>query len=236
MKISTANFGRVKLMGPEGEIGTVNDVLVDDDSWSVRYFVVSISHGLVKRSVLVAPEFITEANIDEGRFTTYFNENVLSACPRLEWLQPISLQYKEALEERLGTLAYLLGSALLSPQNMMRLVSKKATTFVDESSSVALRSIKQVLGYKVVDRNGDQTRLDEVRFNPHNWSAEYATTKASFGSQDDVERIAMNRIKSVDWHSRVLHLDITIKKPKTVATPRIEEAWGRMSLAESGVF
>lgn len=234
MRINVSKFKNWKLQGPDGCVGSVQDVLVDDDRWLVRYLVVAVGSGLMKQKVLVAPEFIIETNNRQQQFSTYLRKDVITNCPRLEWVQPISRQYREALADYFGTLTYRIGSAIFSPQRLMELTADQATTFVDESKPTSLRSLKEILHYKVVDSNGQSAGLTEISVNTKTWSAERATTNLSFGRQDYEKSIPMNRIKEVDWNTRVLRLDgRTQLKPNL--EPRFENSWA-MSLSESAVF
>ncbi len=234
MRMNVSKFKNWELHGPEGRIGAIQDVLVDDDRWSVRYLVVAIDGGLIKRKVLLDPKFITETDGDQEQVSTYLQKETVANNPRLEWVQPISRQYREALTEHFGSLAYRIGTALLSPQQMMQLAPKEATTFVDESSPASLRSLKEMLHYKVIDQNGATAKLSDICVNATTWSADHATTRSTFGSQEDQNSIPMNRLKNVDWSSREMRLDgRTLLKP--TMDSRLEQAWGNLSLNESAI-
>jgi hypothetical protein len=50
------------VLATDGEIGHVDDVLVDERTWTVRYFVVDTSNWIGGKSVLIAPSTLT--NVD----------------------------------------------------------------------------------------------------------------------------------------------------------------------------
>ena len=235
MRISSTKLKNWSLIGPEGRIGAIKDVLCDDNSWTVRYLVVAVGGGLIKRKLLVAPEFITDIGMDNDQdLKTDQRIEDLSSCPRLEWMQPISMQYREALAGHFGSLAYTLGAALLSQRKMKELAGEQATAFVDESKPTSLRSLKEILSYKIINRSGDSSQLHDVFVNDESWSAQYATTNIFHDDRRLQETISMSRIKAVDWGNKVLRLD-TRTAPHPFALPQLERAWG-MSLTESGVF
>lgn len=47
---------------PDGDIGHVRDVLVDDETWAVRYFVVDTGHWWLGHNVLIAPQWIDKVS------------------------------------------------------------------------------------------------------------------------------------------------------------------------------
>ena len=48
----------------DGEIGHVEDVLVDDRDWAIRYFVVNAEKWCPDKSILVSPEWLTRVSRD----------------------------------------------------------------------------------------------------------------------------------------------------------------------------
>lgn len=52
---STSQFEGATAMATDGEAGSVNDVLFDDERWTVRYLVVKSGGWLNSRKVLVSP-------------------------------------------------------------------------------------------------------------------------------------------------------------------------------------
>jgi sporulation protein YlmC with PRC-barrel domain len=48
----------------DGEIGHVEDVLLDDKAWAIRYLVVNAEKWCSDKSVLVSPEWLTQVALD----------------------------------------------------------------------------------------------------------------------------------------------------------------------------
>lgn len=235
MRMNVTDFKNWEMNGLDGRIGVVKDVLVDDDNWSVRYLVVALDGRFSDRKILVAPTFITEADSFFQEFSTSLSKETVANCPRLEWVQPVSLQYKEALRSFLGPIAYGIGSLLLTPQLMLKLMPGHVTTFVDESKPASLRSLMEMLRYKVIDGGGETARLAEVSVNLKSWIAEHLTAKLTVGRQNYEKTLPMNRIKSVEWGGRMMRLNRTVELKPNLA-PSLEQAWSNMSMTESAVF
>jgi sporulation protein YlmC with PRC-barrel domain len=58
----TSKLRGLHVVATDGEIGHVDDVLVDERTWTVRYLVVDTSNWIGGRSVLIAPSVLT--NVD----------------------------------------------------------------------------------------------------------------------------------------------------------------------------
>jgi hypothetical protein len=54
----------------DGTIGHVQDLLVDDKAWAIRYLLVDTTKKWAGKRVLVAPEWLTHVSWDESK--TFF--------------------------------------------------------------------------------------------------------------------------------------------------------------------
>jgi len=66
LQAATAVMGYA-LETEDGEIGHVEDLLVDDTDWVIRYLRVDTKNRWVGQSVLVAPQWLTEVTRDEAK-------------------------------------------------------------------------------------------------------------------------------------------------------------------------
>ena len=66
LKAATTVMGYA-LETEDGEIGHVEDLLVDDTAWVVRYVRVDTKNRWAGKSVLVAPEWLTEVTWDDSK-------------------------------------------------------------------------------------------------------------------------------------------------------------------------
>ena len=51
----------------DGDIGHVEDFIIDDDNWTIRYMIIDTRNWLPGRKVVVSPEWITEVNWSESK-------------------------------------------------------------------------------------------------------------------------------------------------------------------------
>lgn len=74
---STNDVTGYYLQARDGEIGHVEDFVIDDITWTVRYLVVDTKNWLPGKKVLLSPRWIENVSWDESKvFVALFRENV----------------------------------------------------------------------------------------------------------------------------------------------------------------
>ena len=70
LQVATAAIGYA-VQTEDGEIGHVQDILVDDKDWAIRYLLVDTTNKWTSQRVLVAPAWLTHVSWDESK--TFFS-------------------------------------------------------------------------------------------------------------------------------------------------------------------
>ena len=83
----------------DNEIGHVEDFLIQDRSWTIRYIVVDTRNWLPGKKVLVSPAWITSVNWKERRVAVDLTKNQVENSPEYEPLSPVQRVYEEQLHE-----------------------------------------------------------------------------------------------------------------------------------------
>ena len=65
---STNEVRGYDIQGTDEAIGHVEDFIVDDETWAIRYLVVNTNNWLFGRKVLVAPHWAYRVDWEERRF------------------------------------------------------------------------------------------------------------------------------------------------------------------------
>lgn len=66
LQVATAAIGYT-VRTEDGTIGRVQDILVDDKAWAIRYLLVDTTNRWAGKSVLVAPEWLIHVRWDESK-------------------------------------------------------------------------------------------------------------------------------------------------------------------------
>ena len=65
----------------DGEIGHIMDFIIDDQSWSIRYFVVDIGAWLTGKKVLIAPKWISRISWREKKVYSKLTREKIKQSP-----------------------------------------------------------------------------------------------------------------------------------------------------------
>jgi hypothetical protein len=111
----------------------LDDLLFDDATWTLRYFVARIGGLLSRRRVLVLPERGGELAAAEHGLSIALSGEELGACPSIDTDRPVSLQSMASIHEYYGWPLWWAGELPLKEQH----------------SDPHLRSVHDVSGYAV---------------------------------------------------------------------------------------
>lgn len=98
----------------DGEIGHVQGLLVDEDSWAIRYLVVSTGNWWLGHDVLVAPQWIQRVSWAEQTVAVDLTREALKQAPRYDPAVPLSREMEIAVYKHYGRAAYWLGAEAAS--------------------------------------------------------------------------------------------------------------------------
>jgi hypothetical protein len=81
----------------DGEFGSLENFLIDDDSWTIRYFVIGTQHYVVGKTVLICPDWIKRFNAASRTISVNLTREQIKTSPEYDPFSPISRQYEEEL-------------------------------------------------------------------------------------------------------------------------------------------
>jgi hypothetical protein len=86
----------------DGEIGHIDDFLVDDENAAIRYAVVDTRNWLPGRHVLIAPNWVKEIKWSEGKVFVKATREMVRSSPEYNPAAPLSREYESQLSEHYG--------------------------------------------------------------------------------------------------------------------------------------
>lgn len=90
----------------DGEIGQVNGMLIDEDSWAIRYLVVGTGGWWRGHDVLVAPQWIQRVSWADGTVAVDLTREALKEAPWYDPAEPLSREMEIAVYKHYGRAAY----------------------------------------------------------------------------------------------------------------------------------
>jgi hypothetical protein len=83
----------------DGEIGHVEDFVIDDRTWAIRYLVIDTSNWLGGRRVLFAPEWVTNVSWADSKVYVAADRRGVENSPPYRGVEQISAEYERRLDE-----------------------------------------------------------------------------------------------------------------------------------------
>lgn len=93
----------------DGDIGTIDDVYFDDQTWTARYLVVDTGGWLTGRQVLIPPHAIQQIDAAGQRLITNLTKQQVKDSPAIETDRPVSRPYEAELYAHYGYPSYWAG-------------------------------------------------------------------------------------------------------------------------------
>jgi hypothetical protein len=89
----------------DGDIGKIEDFLIDDETWHIRYIVVLWS-WLIGRRALLAPQWIEDLNWDESKAFISLPRTMITHAPQWDHKHPPTRAFEESLHRYYGRQVY----------------------------------------------------------------------------------------------------------------------------------
>lgn len=91
---------------PDGLIGKIEDMIMDDETWAVRYFTVNTRNWLSDRLVLLAPNWIEAFDWAKAKVVCRLPREAVEAAPVFNSGIPLTRDYEEKLHAHYGMASY----------------------------------------------------------------------------------------------------------------------------------
>lgn len=89
-----------------GDIGHVEDFILDDEQWTIRYLAIDTRNWLPGRKVLVAPQWTEEIDWMDQEISVNLTRESIEKSPSYNPSAPVNRQYEEELYDYYGRQVY----------------------------------------------------------------------------------------------------------------------------------
>ena len=97
---------RYRVHASDGDVGHVEDMLVDDQTWAIRYLVVNTSNWWLGYRVLIAPQWIQGISWSDSKVSVKLTRNAIEGAPAYEAGAPLDRVQEALLYEHYGHPVY----------------------------------------------------------------------------------------------------------------------------------
>lgn len=103
---STSEVVNYRIHATDGDIGHVEDLLVEVDNWRIRYMVVDTKNWLPGRKVIISPDWITDVSWSSSSVSVDVPKEHVKDSPEYDPHLPINRDYEERLYDFHGRPVY----------------------------------------------------------------------------------------------------------------------------------
>ena len=95
-----------QIQAKDGEVGHIDDLIVDDETWTIRYLVVDTGKWLPGRKILLAPHWIEWIDFNESLVSVGLEKTAIEKSPEYDPERPVNREFEEVLYDYYGRPKY----------------------------------------------------------------------------------------------------------------------------------
>ncbi len=181
MFMNTATLKGLVIRATDGELGTVDQIYFDDETWAVRYLTVQTGGWLGGRQVLISPISIINADWQAKRLDVALTKKQVENSPDIDTHKPVSRQHEAAYLGYYGYSSYWSGPNLwgseFNPAGLaiptIASAEETAARVKRESADSHLRSTEAITGYHIDATEGEIGHVDGFVVDDEAWAIRY---------------------------------------------------------------
>lgn len=197
----------------DGQVGSVEDLYFDEQTWKVRYLTVDTGRWLLGRNVLIAP--IAVERIDDTHAAIWINlrKDQIEQAPSIDKLRPISRLYEEAYYKHFQWAPYWeLHAGKLTgtiPGSEQPLMNDDEPLIPESTEQSHFRSSLEVTGYGIRARDGEIGHIEDLVVDDEDWIVRYVEVDTRNWLPGKKALVQTGRIEQIDWPSRSVAMSLT---------------------------
>src|SRR5919108_2970341 len=215
----TAMLRRVKdlqrytIAARDGDIGTIDDVYFDDQSWTIRHLVVETGTWLTGRRVLIPPRAIQGIEPMAERVITNLTKQQVQDSPGVDTDRPVSRHYERSLYEYYGYPLYWGGPYLWGPIPYPAApppgsYAAEGRRAEEPAGDVHLRSARDVSGHAIQATDGELGHVEDYLIDEHEWAIRYLIVDPQNWWPGHFVLISPEWITAVHWNDSTVQVDV----------------------------
>jgi uncharacterized protein YrrD len=195
----------------DGEIGTIQDVLFDPDSWTVRYLEVSTG-WLFGRDVLIPVGKVKKIDAPDGVATFDCTKEQIENSPTAEPERPVDRDYESRLVSHYGLTPYWAAPAEAGVPPQAMPIETRPAEDTEASQGSLLLSGSEIDGYDLDAQGETVGTVRDVLIDLDTWKV--TSLMADLGGifTQDVETIGVGPVVGVDRENGIVNVSTAPEK------------------------
>ena len=206
----------VTIEAMDGDIGSVQDLYFDDQTWTVRYLVVDTGTWLPGRRVLISP-FAFRLVSGASRLRTSLTKDQVRDSPSIDTDRPVDRQHEIEFSQyydyphywvgpyRWGDVAYpTLPLTTAPPPEVDEMLARER-----ENMDPNLRSTRDVMGYYIQATDGDLGHVEDFLVDDETWAIRYCVVDTRNWLPGRKVLVSPEWIQRVSWEDSKVYVDLS---------------------------
>ena len=212
---SLKDLERYTVSATDGDIGIVDNFLLDDERWIVRYLVVETGGVFDGRRVLISPISFREAEWSTHRFHLALTMDKVKNSPSVDVDKPVSRQHEMDYHHYYGYPYYWGASGLWGMGAYPALLAAgkwdkaRAGHSAKASGDVHMRGAKAVHGYHIQGSDEAIGHVEDFIVDDETWEVRYLVVDTSNWWLGKKVLVAPRWANRVSWEEENVYVDMT---------------------------
>ncbi len=216
MLTNNKNLKGLVIRATDGEIGTVDELYFDDQSWAIRYLTVETGNWLDSRKVLISPQSILQTDWEVNRIDVSLTREQVEKAPSINTQRPVSRQHEAEYLDYYRYPYYWEGPYLWGasyyPSGLVPVPTSEsiqAERIRTESTDSHLRSTDAVSGYHIVAQDGEIGHVDRFLLDDESWAIRYLEVATKNWWPGKHVLISPGWVEKVSWEELKVYVGVT---------------------------
>lgn len=200
-----------KILASDGDIGKVDDFLIDDVIWGVRYLVLDTGNWLSGRKVLVSPEALGAPRWEDVELPVSLSKQQIEDSPEISEQETVSRQHERQLHTHYGWVPYwpVGGAGVYGTVVPVPTAENENENEREQTPQSHLRSVKELDGYHVQASDGTIGHIEDFIADIKGWMVRYAVVDTKNWLPGKSVLVALKWVEDVRWDDRKFFVKLT---------------------------
>lgn len=218
---SVERLGGFTILATDGEIGKVDEFYFDDETWAIRYLVVTTGPWLLRRKVLIHPSAVGQINWGMQMLSVGLTKKQVKNSPDIDTDQPISRQHEVELFRHYNWVPYWTSGGGFAMQGGVAVpvireeppakstVEKEIEAMTKQTRDPSLRSTNEVIGYHIQAGDGEIGHVEDFLVDEEGWIIRYLIIDTRNWLPGRSVLVTPRWIEMVTWNEKKVHVDLS---------------------------
>ncbi len=180
MLINAKHLKGLEIQATDGQLGTVEEIYYEDETWAIRYLTIDTGGWLSGRQVLISPISVVQADWQEKSLSVSLTKKQVENSPDIDTHQPVSRQHEANYHGYYGYPYYWGGPYLWGTGFYPGDLASATASPVDSldkirtgSMDAHLRTTEALIGCHIEASDGEAGHVDGLIVDTKAWAIRY---------------------------------------------------------------